>query len=112
MNNLLKGYFSDNFKGVWIPREIFFSSELSLEEKFILAVVDTLSVEGDCYANNGYFAKLCGCRGETISRHLTRLESLGYIKRDKMHGTSKRIIKSNMRITSNNLCIDKMTRYY
>ena len=59
MNQLLKEDFNGAFEGVWIPKEIFYSSELSLREKFVLAEIDALSQNNYCFAKNKHFAKLC-----------------------------------------------------
>ena len=109
MNQLLKDNFSDNFKGVWIPREIFYSAELSLREKFILAEIEALSKDGYCFANNAHFATLCSCARETISRDISRLKKLGYVSAIKKPENTKRYLKLNITIDSQKTSIDEIS---
>ena len=37
-----------DFKGVWIPREIWLSTKLSMLEKIILTEIDSLASENGC----------------------------------------------------------------
>ena len=47
-----------DFKGIWIPKEIWHLKDLNITEKIVLSVVNTLSEQDDgCFANNEYFAK-------------------------------------------------------
>ena len=42
-----------DFKGVWIPKEIWCQNDLNITEKIVLSVVSTLSEQDDgCFANN------------------------------------------------------------
>ena len=46
------------FKGVWIPREIWLSKELTLREKVMIVEIDSLETEDNgCYASNSYFSE-------------------------------------------------------
>ena len=38
-----------NFKGVWIPREVWLSEELSLMEKVLFVEIDSLDNERSCF---------------------------------------------------------------
>ena len=45
-----------DFKGIWIPKEIWHLKDLNITEKIVLSVVNTLSEQDDgCFANNEYF---------------------------------------------------------
>lgn len=109
MNQLLKDNFSDNFKGVWIPREIFYSPELSLREKFILAEIEALSKDGYCFATNLHFAILCSCDDKTISRDISRLKALGYVTSVTKPNDSKRYLKLTITIDSQKTSIDEIS---
>jgi hypothetical protein len=41
-----------DFKGVWIPKEIWISSQLSLFEKVLFVEINSLDNERHCYAGN------------------------------------------------------------
>ena len=109
MYQLLKDNFSDNFKGVWIPREIFYSAELSLREKFILSEIAALSIDEYCFARNIHFATLCGCSKETISRDISRLQTLGYVSSITKPKDNKRYLKLNITIDSQKTSIDEIS---
>lgn len=47
-----------DFKGIWIPKELWFSEELSLQEKCFLAEINSLDNGGGCYATNTHFSKV------------------------------------------------------
>ena len=49
-----------DFKGVWIPREIWLSEELSLMEKILFVEIHSLDNERGCFASNQYFADFFG----------------------------------------------------
>ena len=44
-----------DFKGVWIPKEIWLNNNLTLTEKLLLVEIDSLDNEFGCTANNAYF---------------------------------------------------------
>ena len=68
------------FKGIWIPREIWITDELSLQEKVVLVEIDSLDdEEHGCYASNKYLANLFDTTEITISRKLRKLSEKGYI---------------------------------
>ena len=68
------------FKGVWIPKDIWLSEELSLIEKCLLVEIDSLDRgEDHCYAGNDHFTKFLGCSEDTISRALKKLEKMHYV---------------------------------
>lgn len=57
---ILKPYMEDEmkrkFEGIWIPRDIWLSNELTLQEKIFLVEINSLDNDGGCYANNQYFS--------------------------------------------------------
>ena len=65
-----------DFKGIWIPKEIWLNSELSIVEKALLAEIDSLK---DCEASNEYFAKFFGVSERTITRAISHLREIGLI---------------------------------
>tara|TARA_R110002072_G_scaffold215326_9_gene372504 strand:+ start:4896 stop:5270 length:375 start_codon:yes stop_codon:yes gene_type:complete len=68
-----------DFKGVWIPKEIWLSPDLGVVEKVLLAEISSLDNEDGCWASNDYFAKFLGVSTKTISRGVQSLQDKGYI---------------------------------
>lgn len=56
------------FKGVWIPKEIWESQELTLQEKVLLTEIDSLDNEDGCFASNKYFAEFMKLSERQIKR--------------------------------------------
>lgn len=86
------------FKGIWIPCEIWVSKDLSIQEKFFLAEIDSLETEEGCYASNKYFAEFFDLSERRISQIIKGLKSKDYIKVSfQMEGRQiiKRFIKIN-----------------
>lgn len=69
------------FKGVWIPSELWLDKNLSLIEKCTLTEIDSLEDnEKGCYASNNYFAEFFNISPSRISQLLNQLKEKGYIK--------------------------------
>lgn len=83
------------FKGVWIPKEIWLSKDLSMLEKVLLVEIDSLDNENHCIAGNEYFAEFCNCSTATITRAVSHLKDLGYIEELPYNGKYRtlRVIK-------------------
>lgn len=71
--------FDRDFKGIWIPKEIWLNEELSITEKALFAEIDSLDTNSHCTASNEYFAKFLGVTERTISNAITHLKDLGLI---------------------------------
>lgn len=86
-----------DFKGVWIPKQVFLDERLNAIEKLILAEVDSLDVEGSegCFASNEYLAKFCQCSVTKVSTSVSKLIKLGYLYVFKNDGR-KRYLKSRL----------------
>ena len=70
-----------NFKGVWIPKEIWLNENLSAIDKVILAEIDSLdNKETHCFASNTYFANFCGVSESTVTRSIKKLIDLKFIE--------------------------------
>ena len=69
------------FKGVWIPKEVWLNSELSLTEKALLAEIDSFTGEGKAfYKSNETIQEEYKVSRPTISKALKKLEGMGFIK--------------------------------
>ena len=69
-----------NFKGIWIPREIWLSEDLGWTEKFLLAEIDSLAKNNECFASNDYFAKFFNISKDRISKVVSGLANKGYVE--------------------------------
>lgn len=68
------------FKGIWIPKEIWITDELSLQEKVVLVEIDSLDdEEKGCYASNKYFADFFKLTNGRISQIIKQLQTKGYL---------------------------------
>jgi hypothetical protein len=74
------------FKGVWIPADIWLNENLSLQEKAVLAEIDSFCsrYEG-CYASNDHFAKFIGVSTRRIRDILKSLEDKHLIEREVIY---------------------------
>lgn len=80
------------FKGVWIPREIWLDERLNALDKIILAEIVSLD-NGDehCYAGNEYFAQFCQCSTSKVTKTISKLIELGYVKVHSFDGRIRRL---------------------
>ncbi len=69
-----------DFKGIWIPREIWLSQDLNLTERILLVEIDSLDGINGCYASNEYFAKFLGISKDRVSKLISGLCQKGYLK--------------------------------
>lgn len=73
-------YFMErDFKGVWIPKEIWLDENLTWMEKLLLVEIDSLDKEKGCFASNAYFGKFFQLSGSRISEIIKGLVEKGYI---------------------------------
>mgnify|MGYP002706004349 CR=1 FL=1 len=86
-----------DFKGVWIPKQVFLDERLNAIEKIILIEIDSLDAEDSegCYASNEYLANFCKCSTTKVSTSISKLIKLGYLYVSKNDGR-KRYLKSRL----------------
>lgn len=82
-----------DFKGVWIPREIWLSSELSLMEKVLFVEIHSLDNERGCFASNAYFAEFFAISDRQIRTHIASLREKGFIS-IQIANRNQRIIRT------------------
>lgn len=68
-----------DFKGIWIPKEIWLSDQLSLMEKVLFVEIHSLDNERGCFASNNYFAEFFGVSDRQIRTHIGSLKEKGFI---------------------------------
>ena len=71
------------FKGVWIPKSIWLSRELTIQEKVFIVEIDSLenNGKGGCFAGNKYFAEFFGISESRVSNVIKCLVDKGMITR-------------------------------
>lgn len=85
-----------DFKGVWIPKEIWLDKRLNMLEKGILTEIDSLdNSENGCFASNKYLAEFCQCSETKVSTAISKLIKIGYIYIQSFDGRT-RILKSRL----------------
>lgn len=85
-----------DFKGIWIPRELWLSKDLSIMEKSLLLEIDSLSQgEQGCFASDEYLAAFTGLSKGRLKNILTGLRKRDYVKTTAFNGR-KRILKVNV----------------
>lgn len=69
-----------DFKGVWIPKEIWLDERLNALDKMILTEINSLDGEDGCFASNQYIAEFCQCSEAKVSKSIALLIDLGYVR--------------------------------
>lgn len=91
------------FRGVWIPKEIYQDRELNPTEKLILSDIATL---GEYFKSNETIAIEVGVAQCTVTRSIKKFEKLGYIKTQydgrtrliKLRSTLSKLLKQTKQI--------------
>jgi len=69
-----------DFKGIWIPANIWLDEKLSPFDKILLMEIDSLDNENGCWKSNKTFAEFMQCGTATVTRSIKHMEKLKYIK--------------------------------
>ena len=70
---------TNTLEGVWIDIEILKDQNLSLQEKFVLAIIKALDKGKGCYASNRYFADLLNVTSKRASDIIRSLITKEYV---------------------------------
>jgi uncharacterized phage protein (TIGR02220 family) len=86
------------FKGVWIPKEIWLSNNLTLQEKVFLVEISSLDNDEGCFASNAYFADFFGLSKNRCSEVIKSLKkknliSIDYIRENGKKNIDRRVIR-------------------
>lgn len=84
-----------DFKGIWIPAEIWLNDSLSFLEVILLAEIDSLAKDEGCYASNKYFAEFLGVSETYVSKAISSLAKKGLVYQDAFNGRN-RTLKTNL----------------
>ena len=104
-----------DFKGIWIPKEIWLSTDLKVMEKLILVEIDSLDNEDGCFASNEHFSKFFSLSKNRCSEIIKSLEKKGYIDinyiyQDGSKAIAKRVIRCIRKTDRGIRNIDRPTR--
>ena len=80
-----------DFKGIWIPKEIWLDHDLNPTEKCLLAEIHSLDQGSGCYAGNQYLGDFIGKSKGTVANILVSLRKRGYIEDLSVNGDERHI---------------------
>lgn len=89
------------FKGVWIPAEVWLDHSLSITEKVMMVEIGSLQdpVRG-CYASNSHFARFFGLSSSRVSEIISALSAKGLLRveliRDGRQVVERRVRLNNL----------------
>ena len=86
-----------DFKGIWIPKEIWLIDEINVLEKVLLIEIDSLDNDFGCIASNEYFANFLGISETRVSQMISNLKKLDYVYEESFDGR-RRVLKSAIKI--------------
>ena len=85
-----------DFKGVWIPKEIYLDERLTALDKIILVEIDSLDDgKTGCFASNEYLADFCQCSKAKVTSAISKLIECGYLEQIGFDGR-RRILRSRL----------------
>ena len=91
------------WRGIWIPKEVWLDERLNALEKIVLFEVDSLDREKGCIASNDYIAGFCQCSAWKVSTAIQKLIDLGYIRIESFDGRH-RTLRSNLVFSTRQPC--------
>ena len=84
-----------DFKGVWIPKVVWLDDRLNALEKVILTEIDSLDQgERGCWASNKHIAEFCQCSESKVSKAISKLMKIGYLRMQSFDGRQREIRSS------------------
>lgn len=106
VENYTENQIERDFKGVWIPKEIWLDRNLSGTEKMLFAAIDSLAENGECFATNEHLARFLGLSRRTISKLISSLKDKGYVEvtlqyKDGTKEIIKRVISTTQVLSEN-----------
>jgi hypothetical protein len=86
---------SENFKGVFIPADIFLIKNLSLAEKILIVTILGLDNGSGCYASNEYLSRFVQITPTSCSGIISNLKKSGLLFEPKKFDGRKRYLSVN-----------------
>lgn len=85
-----------DFKGIWIPREVYLDKTIPWTAKVIFLEIHSFSEDGkECFMSNEYLGEFVDLTPTQVSRHISKLKAKGWIELVSFDGT-RRVLKSLM----------------
>ena len=81
-----------DFKGVWIPREIWLAPELTSQEKMMWSEINSLDNEFGCVASNEHFRDTFQLSERQVQRIIKNLKDNGMIEVEINKAKDTRVI--------------------
>ncbi|CAG8863126.1 hypothetical protein PS627_00062 [Pseudomonas fluorescens] len=88
------------FKGVWIPAEVWLDHSLSITEKVMMVEIGSLQdPKRGCYASNSHFAKFFGLSNSRVSEIISALSSKGLLRVELIR-EGRQVVERRVRLTN------------
>lgn len=90
-----------DFKGIWIPAEIWLAEDLTIMEKLFLVEINSLDNEKGCFATNKHFSEFFGISKGRCSQIIKSLKEKGYISiyiKREGEAIKERVLKNNLKL--------------
>lgn len=88
-----------DFKGIWIPKEIWESKEMTIMEKLFLIEIDSLDNEDSCHASNNYFSTFFDISKGRCTQIIKSLEQKGFVTIELIR-SGKQVVKRLIRVVN------------
>jgi hypothetical protein len=95
-----------DFKGVWIPKEIWLHEDLSLLERALWAEINSLDGKDGCTAGNEHFVGFFNVSESSVTRAIAKLKKLKFIRQESFNGRF-RVLRSNLKVKIESRQIDE-----
>lgn len=99
-----------DFKGVWIPNDLWLNKKLTLIEKVFLVEIKLLDGESGCYASNSHFSEFFGLSKNRCSGIIRGLRNKGYIKITYFYEKGKKSLERRVVRLNEGFVIEKLTK--
>ena len=82
-----------DFKGVFIPKEIWLTPALTATEKLFWAEINSLDREFGCVADNPHFERMLNLSTRQVRDYIKRLKDKGYIEVELNKAKNSRVMR-------------------
>ncbi len=95
------------FKGIWIPKEIWLDDELAMIDKILLSEIDSFETKNGCFASNSYLGKIIRLSPSRVSGIISKLIKLDYLTSELIYRYhSKEVDKRILRVNKKKIFSD------
>lgn len=91
---MFMGNMKRDFKGVWVPKEVWLNKELSASEKLVFIEIHSLDNEFGCVANNEHFVEMFGLSERAVQHNIKALKEKGLIDVEINKKDDSRVIRA------------------